>query len=33
VFDTMAITDRFEEVIDAAIGRAGSTTISGTKGN
>ncbi len=33
VFDTMAITDRFEGVINAAIGREGSTTTPSTKGN
>jgi putative colanic acid biosynthesis glycosyltransferase WcaI len=33
VFDTMAITDRFEGVIGAALGSAGSTTTPPTKGN
>jgi colanic acid biosynthesis glycosyl transferase WcaI len=33
VFDTMAITDRFEGVINAAVGRRGSKTTSSTKGN
>jgi colanic acid biosynthesis glycosyl transferase WcaI len=33
VFDTMAITDRFEGVISAALGHGGSTTIPSTKGN
>src|SRR5215203_721783 len=33
VFDTAAITDRFEGVIDAALGRQGSTMTSSPKGN
>ena len=33
VFDTSAITDRFEGVIDAALGRQGSTINSSPKGN